>query len=133
MKGGNFLDTNIIVYSLGNNQKKKEITNSLIDSNPIISTQVINELVNVCLKKLKLTKEESFKVGRFLLTKCSIKTLNISTIDSAMNISIKYNFSYWDSLIISSALENGCSIVYSEDLQHNQVIENKLKILNPYI
>jgi len=44
----------------------------------------------------------------------------------------KYNLSYWDSLIVASALENDCSILYTEDLQHEQVIEGKLKIINPF-
>ena len=51
----------------------------------------------------------------------------------AIEVSIKYEFSYWDSLVIASALENGCEILYSEDMQHNQIIEDKLKIKNPYI
>jgi len=38
-----------------------------------------------------------------------------------------------DSLVLSAALGNGCSVLYSEDLQHNQTIENTLKILNPFV
>ena len=44
----------------------------------------------------------------------------------------KYNFSYYDSIIVSTALENECNIVYSEDMQHSQIIENKLTIINPF-
>lgn len=43
-----------------------------------------------------------------------------------------YVFSYWDSLVISSALESGCSILYSEDMQNGQVINKKLTIKNPF-
>ena len=43
-----------------------------------------------------------------------------------------YAFSYWDSLVISSALESGCSILYSEDMQNGQVINKKLTIKNPF-
>jgi predicted nucleic acid-binding protein len=42
-------------------------------------------------------------------------------------------FSFWDSMMIASALDNHCSVIYTEDLQHGQVIENKLKIINPFI
>ncbi len=49
-----------------------------------------------------------------------------------MDIKKRYRFSYWDSLIIASALENNCSILYSEDMQHSQVIEDNLKIINPF-
>ena len=49
-----------------------------------------------------------------------------------MEISIRYNFYYWDSLIVASALENNCSILYTEDMQDGQVIEESLKIVNPF-
>jgi predicted nucleic acid-binding protein len=62
-----------------------------------------------------------------------VKINNIDTINSALNIHFKYHFSYYDSLIIASALQNECSILYSEDLNHNQKIENVLTIINPFI
>lgn len=51
----------------------------------------------------------------------------------AIEIRGRYGFSYWDSLIVGTALLSGCSILYSEDMQHDQVIENTLKIINPFI
>jgi predicted nucleic acid-binding protein len=45
---------------------------------------------------------------------------------------MRYQFSYWDSLIVASALESGCGVLYSEDLQSQQRIENQLEILNPF-
>ena len=44
----------------------------------------------------------------------------------------KYAYSYWDSLILASALENNCPIIYTEDMQSGQIIEDSLKIINPY-
>ena len=55
-----------------------------------------------------------------------------ATIIQAFDIVKQYKYSYWDSLIIASALENNCSILFSEDMQHNQLIANKLKIINPF-
>lgn len=65
---------------------------------------------------------EIFKFG--VITKIDIKL--------AMNIKKRYKFSYWDSLIIASALENNCAILYSEDMQHGQIIEDRLTIVNPF-
>jgi len=45
----------------------------------------------------------------------------------------KYQYSFWDSLMLASALENGCSVIYSEDMQHEQIIGKKLKIINPFV
>jgi len=48
------------------------------------------------------------------------------------DLRLKYKFSYWDSLIIASALESGCGILYTEDMQDGQVIEDRLRIVNPF-
>jgi predicted nucleic acid-binding protein len=63
----------------------------------------------------------------------SVVPLDLKNYKTAYKIRDNYSFSYWDSLIIASALERGCETLYSEDMQHNQVIENKLTIKNPLI
>ena len=45
---------------------------------------------------------------------------------------MQYKFSYWDSLIIASALENECDTLYTEDMQDGLIIEGKLTIVNPF-
>ena len=68
-----------------------------------------------------------------LLIKTEVSTITMKTILEGWELRKKYNLSYWDSLIISSALENECTIFYSEDLQNNMKIKNKLVIRNPLI
>lgn len=63
---------------------------------------------------------------------CNVVLLTKTTYLIAFDVSINYGFSFWDSLIIASALENGCDVLYTEDMQHNQLIENKLRALNPF-
>jgi predicted nucleic acid-binding protein len=58
---------------------------------------------------------------------------DIDTQIKAIELKDKYNLQYYDALIISTALENNCNIIFSEDMQHNQVIENRLTIINPFI
>ena len=58
--------------------------------------------------------------------------VNTSIIKKAIDIKARYKFSFWDSLIVASALENKCGILYTEDLQHDQVIETTLKVVNPF-
>ena len=53
--------------------------------------------------------------------------------DVFIEIHTRYKYSYYDSLIIASALENDCAILYTEDLHHSQVIDEKLAIINPFI
>ena len=62
-----------------------------------------------------------------------IHLIDQKIIEKALEISEKYRYSYWDSLVLASALSSGSSILYSEDMQHNQIIEGKLRILNPFL
>lgn len=57
----------------------------------------------------------------------------LRTVNSGLFIKETYGFSYYDSLIVASALESECEVLYSEDLSHNQVINGVLRIVNPFI
>jgi len=63
----------------------------------------------------------------------NISLVTVATIEHAWKIKTRYAFSCWDSLIIASAMESGCSVLYSEDLQHGQEIKKNLTIRNPFI
>ena len=93
--------------------------------------QVINEFYNVLLRKNIEDNVIQEKIHSQLET-CSASELSLKTVFSAWKLREKYKYSYWDSLILASALENSCSILYSEDMQHGQVIEDNLKIINPF-
>lgn len=62
----------------------------------------------------------------------SFSLVRKSTINEALQIKKIYKYSYWDSLIISSSLENNCNILYSEDLHGGQIINEKLRVQNPF-
>lgn len=62
-----------------------------------------------------------------------VTIISIVTIRLAHKLKLKYYFSYWDSLVLATALQNHCDIIYSEDMQHQQIIDNKLTIVNPFI
>jgi len=132
MKDKVLLDSNIILYGFGREKIKKEIVKNLIRERPLLTTQVINEVLNVLIKKFNFSIDEVKEVLNFLRTKTEIILVNLYTIDIALTVKERYNFSYWDSLIIASALENGCRILYTEDMQHGQVIEKTLTIKNPF-
>ena len=127
-----FLDSNILIYLLDQDKLKKEKVTLLLDPTFTISTQVVAENINVCLKKLKLTKEKAFDHGNFLLTKFNVIAIEKAFFPIAFQIAIKYQLSFWDSLILASALQSDCTQFYSEDMQHGLVIEGKLKIINPF-
>ncbi len=62
----------------------------------------------------------------------NIQPIYFDTVKKYLSLKKKYLYSYWDSLILASSLESKCNIVYSEDMQHRQVIEQTLTIMNPF-
>ena len=134
MKDSVFIDTNILIYLYSEDETEKQqiienLTNQFL---PVISIQVLNEISNVMRKKMKLDYQAISGVIDELSTYCIIKVLTLETTKSAIKIAEKYKYSYYDSLIIASALENQCNTLYSEDMQHEQYIENQVRIINPF-
>jgi predicted nucleic acid-binding protein len=62
----------------------------------------------------------------------SIIEIDAPKVLQALEINTRYGYSYWDSLIVATAPMCGYSIIYSEDMHHNQVIDGKLNIINPF-
>jgi predicted nucleic acid-binding protein len=134
MKDKVFIDTNILIYLITDNSNKKDIIISKISEfeNCYLSIQVINEFANTCIKKKLFKSEEIAEIIKELRKVFNILEIYLDTILQALKIQNKYKYSFYDSLIISTASENGCSIIFTEDLQHNQLIEKKVKIINPF-
>jgi predicted nucleic acid-binding protein len=128
-----FLDSNILLYLVGKSADiKKQIVQNLISPEQFISTQVVVENVNVCLKKFNLNKPDAFSHGKNLLQNFNIILVDTDIIKNSFVLSERYQLSYWDSLIIASAPLNNCNILYSEDMQDGMVIEDTLTIKNPF-
>jgi len=133
----NFVDTNIFVYAHLDNEPEKHskavflFENTLIGKKIIISAQVVNEFYSV-MSKYKYSHDEIVKFVSEISAKANIQSISFDTSKKAFYIKDRYQYSWWDSLVLASALENGCKVVYSEDMQHEQVIENSLRIINPF-
>lgn len=134
MKDKVFLDSNVIIYSYSSNDiHRQHIARKIISENEShISTQVLQEVTNIIVRKFKF----NFADARLVISECcrnNILHINSDvTVIAACDIAEKYLFSFFDSLIIASAIEAQCDILYSEDLQDGQVINGALKIKNPF-
>ncbi len=98
-----------------------------------ISTQVLNKTVNTLRRKFLLKYAQIGAVVDELKQQLKVATVSINTIQRALEISERYKYSYFDSLIIASSLEVGCDILYSEDLQDGQNIDSQLTVINPFL
>ncbi|MBI2966615.1 MAG: PIN domain-containing protein [Bacteroidetes bacterium] len=135
MKDRAFFDTNILVYLYSDDEpvKRKIASELLTKGESIITIQVLKEFTNTLRKKYSVEWQKiSAAIDEILLFFILYPT-EISDIKAAISVAEKYRYSFYDSLIIASALESNCKILYSEDLQHNQIIKNKLKIINPFL
>jgi predicted nucleic acid-binding protein len=130
-----FFDTNIVVYLYSATEPDKaQQAQNLVDTHKslIISTQVLNEFVHVCLRKKTLNFKSLHQAIDELEQSFSIVSVTKSTIVYALRLCEEHKYSYFDSLIIASALEHNCSTLYTEDMHNNHLIQNNLRIANPF-
>jgi len=128
------IDTNVLIYNHGiDGDAKQLIADSLLDNVPVISTQVISEYLNVMKRISKLSKNDLLRMCSEWLEGCQVQSVSLSTLKLADYLIQRYDFSLFDSIIVASALEAECDILYSEDMQHGLRVEDKLTILNPFI
>jgi predicted nucleic acid-binding protein len=133
MSGKAFFDTNILVYVVGQKNKRTDTAEALLAAGGTISVQVLNELANVSRKKLRMSWEEIDEVLAAIRVLCpSPLALTVDTHDAGRRIAAKYGYSIFDGLIAASALEAECDTLYSEDLQDGQIIEGRITIRNPF-
>ena len=128
-----FINSNIILYLLDTDLHKQKIAGEILLSNPTISSQVLTEVANVCKRKFKYSKEEVLRLWTDLLSDCQQVPTNASTFHKAIQLVNRYKFQLFDAIIVASALEANCTTLYSEDMQHQMVVENQLTIINPFL
>lgn len=129
-----FLDTNIIIYGYSQDEpdKQQRARECAQSHESWISTQVLNETINTLKRKFLLDYRQIGAVVDELSQQSQLAIVSLDTIHKALDIAQRYQFSYFDSLIIASALEVGCDRLYSEDLQDGQIIDNTLILTNPF-
>ena len=133
-----FVDTNIFVYAklqapqtLSKHRRAIQLLETL-SAPVIVSVQVLNEFSSVLLKH-KVPDTTILEAVKAIAANSIITPLTWMTIEHAWGIKGRYQLAYWDSLIVSTALEAACTVLYSEDLQHQQIIEGVLQIINPFV
>lgn len=127
-----FLDTNVLLYLLSGDGPKANRAETLLAGRAIVSVQVLNELANVAVRKLGLTWRELSDLIAAVRAKCEITPLTEEVHDQARELAERYRLSFYDASIVSAALEAGCRVLYSEDLQHGLKIDRSLTIRNPF-
>jgi len=139
-----FVDSNIWLYALtiprdGEDMSKRnkavKCLRNLADQKTIVvSIQVINEFHWNMLRKFKINDDSVAEIVKVNVESIAVITeIGYPVYRKAFNLRKKYSLSFWDSLIVASALESECEMLYTEDLQHGQVLESRLTLCNPFL
>lgn len=133
-----FLDTNVLVYAFDLDDSRKQrlaktyLQRLILDEQYVISWQVLNECCQVILKKLtphiSVAKLEQFASS---IPEQRIVPFSKAVLEKTLRIHQHVHFSFWDSLIVATAMLSGCDTLLTEDLSHGQTIEH-LTIINPF-
>ena len=135
-----FFDTNIVVYCFDTLEPRKQtrakdlLAHALNSQLGIVSYQVVQEFCNVACKakRLQLPQERILAYVNLVLQPMNQVGSSPALIESALRLRSEHSFSFYDSLIIASALQAKCELLYSEDMQHLQRVGN-LQIVNPFL
>jgi predicted nucleic acid-binding protein len=133
MSGKPFFDTTILIYSITSGDPRAAIAEKLLAEGGYISVQVLNEFAAVARRKLNMSWEEIGDALSAVRVLCEPPTaLSVNTHEAALKIAAQYRYHIYDALILASALDEDCDILYSEDLQSGQEL-GSLTIRNPLL
>ncbi len=128
-----FFDTNVLIYAVAQNDPRSAKAEALLARGGALSVQVLNEFASVARRKIHMSWNEVTEVLKAIRVLCpSPAPITVETHDAALAIAENYGYEIYDALIAASALEAGCIILYSEDMQHRQVLEGRLTVWNPF-
>ena len=130
-----FLDTNVLIYQLDSRDPTKqkrcrEIVRTVVSNHEaVISTQILQEFYVACTMKLRINPilVKGIMHG---FENMEVVTIGIDLINNAIDASIQYQISFWDSLVVVSAESAKCQYLLTEDLNEGQIIRN-VRIRNP--
>jgi len=128
-----FFDSNVLIYAAVSGDVRRERAQQLMEQGGVISVQVLNEFVNVALRKMRMPWDDiidALDAVRILFP--LPVSITLDTHEAALRVAQQYGFGIYDAQIAASALEANCSTLYSEDLQDGQVIDQTLTIRNPF-
>jgi predicted nucleic acid-binding protein len=128
-----FFDTNVLVYSLGQDDVRTPTAEALLARGGTISVQVLNELASVAHRKLRMPWPEVAEAIAAIRKLCqSALPVTTETHESALRLAEEHQLNVYDALIVASALEADCATLLTEDLQSGKVFDGRLTVRNPF-
>lgn len=113
--------------------RKRQLASKVLQQlDLVVSTQVVNEVCVNLVKKAGFNEIQIRKVIQEFELGCDIAVLTSETLIQASELRSQYGFSFWDGLIVASALISGAEVLYSEDMHNGLIVSKQLEIINPF-
>ncbi len=125
-------DTNVAFYALTDGEKGSR-AEEILASADFVSVQLLNEYAFACRRKLKRPWREIARDVELLRTWVGeIKPIDVTSSHDALRLAERYQLSFFDALMLAVALANGATVFYSEDMQHDLMIDGVLRVVDPF-
>lgn len=131
MSGEAFIDTNVLVYLLGSDDRKAAVANAVLAAGGVISVQVLNEFANVARRKAGLDWAELNEMLVIFKQAFEVRPVDLATHESGVRIAERSRLSLYDAMIVAAALQADCKTVYSEDMQDGMAVGG-VTVRNPF-
>jgi predicted nucleic acid-binding protein len=132
-KGRPFFDTNVLIYALASDDRRTAAAESLLAKGGAVGVQNLNEFASVASRKMKMPWHDIEQALSAIRTLCpSPVPVDIEIHEAALEIAGRHHYQIYDALVIAAAISARCAILYSEDLQHGQVIRG-VTVQNPFL
>lgn len=129
---GRFVDSNVLLYLVLDKVKATRVRD-VLGLGCTTSVQVLNETTNVLRRKYKMPWEDVRQFLSLVRGLTEVIPVDVSIHEAGIDIAERYGFSIYDSMIVAAALKSDCHIVFSEDMQHGQIIDGQVRIMNPFV
>jgi predicted nucleic acid-binding protein len=127
-----FIDSNVLLYLLSANDAKADRAEALLQRRPIVSVQVLNEVTNVCRRKLRMEWPQIDQFLELARSFCKVVPLTVEVHDRARELAQRYSLSFYDACVVAAALIAGCRPLHTEDMQHGLVLDESMALNNPF-
>jgi predicted nucleic acid-binding protein len=128
-----FFDTNVLIYTVAENDPRSAQAEELLASGGVLSVQILNEFVSVARRKISMSwSDVTEALDAFRVLCPSPLPVTIEMHEAALKIAEKHGYNIYDALVVAAALNAGCTTLYSEDLHDGQTIDGQLTIRNPF-
>jgi len=129
---GSCFDTNVLLYVASADPAKADRAEKLIGVGGIISVQVLNEITNVARRKMGMSWIETRAFLSMMRGLLPVQPLTIDIHERGVALAERYGLSTYDAMIAASALHADCDTLWSEDMLDGIVLDDRLRIVNPF-